>query len=58
VEETARESFHLGFKTIVLSDAVSSFDPELQHAMLKNFAMKFGIVMDSARLLELGRMRA
>ena len=58
VEETARESFHLGFKTIVLSDAVSSFDPELQHAMLKNFAMKFGVVMDSARLLELGRAQA
>jgi len=50
VEETARESFHHGFKTVVLSDEVSSFDPELQHAMLKNFAMKFGIVMDSRRL--------
>ncbi len=53
VEETARESFHHGFKTIVLSDGVSSFDPELQRAMLKNFAMKFGIVMDSSRFLEL-----
>ncbi len=53
VEETARESFHHGFKTIVLSDGVSSFDPELQRAMLKNFAMKFGMVMDSSRFLGL-----
>jgi nicotinamidase-related amidase len=53
VEETARESLRHGFKTIVLSDGVSSFDPELQRAMLKNFAMKFGIVMDSSRFLEM-----
>ncbi len=53
VEETARESFHHGFKTIVLSDGVSSFDPELHRAMLRNFAMKFGMVMDSTRFLQL-----
>jgi nicotinamidase-related amidase len=53
VEETARESFHHGFKTLVLSDGVSSFDSELQHAMLKNFAMKFGAVMDSSRFLSI-----
>jgi len=57
VEETARESFHLGFKTVVLSDAVSSFDPELQHATLKNLEMKFGVVMDSSRFLELTAAR-
>jgi nicotinamidase-related amidase len=47
VEETAREAFHLGLKTVVLSDCVSSFDPGLHAATLKNFAMKFGRVMDS-----------
>ena len=55
VEDTARQSFHHGFKTVLLSDGVSSFDPELQAATLKNFAMKFGLVMESARLLELTR---
>jgi nicotinamidase-related amidase len=51
VEETGRESFHHGYKTVLLSDAVSSFDPELHAATLKNFAMKFGMVMDSSRLI-------
>ncbi|MBL7697394.1 MAG: cysteine hydrolase [Chitinophagaceae bacterium] len=44
VEETAREAFHYGYKTTVVSDAVSSFAPDLHNAMLKNFAMKFGWV--------------
>jgi nicotinamidase-related amidase len=51
VEETGRESFHHGFQTMLLSDAVSSFDPELHAATLKNFAMKFGRVLDSGRFL-------
>jgi nicotinamidase-related amidase len=51
VEETGRESFHYGFRTVILSDAVSSFDPQLAAATLKNFAMKFGLVMDSAAFL-------
>jgi nicotinamidase-related amidase len=51
VEETGRESFHHGYKTVLLSDAVSSFDPELHAATLKNFAMKFGMVMDSSRFI-------
>jgi len=53
VEETGRESFHHGFQTVLLSDAVSSFDPELHAATLKNFAMKFGMVLDSRRFLRL-----
>jgi nicotinamidase-related amidase len=44
---------HHGFKTVLLSDAVSSFDPELHAATLRNFAMKFGMVMDSGRFLSL-----
>jgi nicotinamidase-related amidase len=51
VEETGREAFHYGYKTVMLSDGVSSFDPELHRAALKNFAMKFGMVMDSAAAL-------
>jgi nicotinamidase-related amidase len=50
VEETAREAFHLGLKTVVLSDCVSSFDAGMHAATLKNFAMKFGRVMDSRSL--------
>ena len=50
VEETAREAFHLGLKTVLLSDCVSSFDPAMQAATLKNFAMKFGRVLDSGGL--------
>jgi nicotinamidase-related amidase len=51
VEETAREAFHYGFRTTIVSDAVSSFAPDLHAATLKNFAMKFGWVADSADIL-------
>jgi nicotinamidase-related amidase len=51
VEETAREAFHYGFPTTVVADAVSSFDPELQAAALRNFAMKFGWVQSSAEVI-------
>jgi nicotinamidase-related amidase len=52
VEETARGAFHHGFKTLVLSDCVSSFAPDLHAAALKNHAMKFGMVLDSRQLAE------
>ena len=51
VEETARESFHRGFRTTIVADAVSSFAQDLHVATLKNFAMKFGWVMPSADVL-------
>ena len=51
VEETGRQSFHHGYQTVLLSDAVSSFDPELHAATLKNFAMKFGMVLASGQFL-------
>ena len=44
VEETAREAFHHGYATTVVSDAVSSFAPDLHAAALRNLAMKFGWV--------------
>jgi len=53
VEETARESFHHGFKTTMVADAVSSFAPDLHAATLKNFASKFGWVETADRVIEL-----
>ena len=50
VEETARQAFHLDLKVIMLSDGVSSFDPGMHAATLKNHAHKFGRVMDSPSL--------
>lgn len=44
VEETAREAFHHGFRTTMVSDGVSSYAPDLHAATLKNFALKFGWV--------------
>lgn len=52
VEETAREAFHHGYRTTVVSDAVSSFAPDLHAAALKNFAMKFGWVADTDTVLQ------
>jgi len=52
VEETAREAFHHGYRTTIVSDGVSSFAPDLQAATLKNFAMKYGWVADAATVLE------
>lgn len=51
VEETAREAFHHGYRTTLISDAVSSFAPDLQAATLRNFAMKFGWAADSETAL-------
>lgn len=52
VEETAREAFHRGFKTTLVSDAVSSYMEDLHEATLKNFAMKFGWVSKAGELID------
>lgn len=52
VEETGREAFHHGYKTTMVSDAVSSYLPDLHAATLKNFAFKFGWVKTTAEVLE------
>lgn len=58
VEETAREAFHHGYRTTMVSDAVSSFDAELHAATLKNFAMKFGWVRTADEVIkDLGAAR-
>ena len=51
VEETGREAFHYGYKTTIVSDAVSSYMPDLHAATLKNFAHKFGWVMTTKEVL-------
>ena len=51
VEETAREAFHHGYKTTLVSDAVSSYLPDLHAATLKNFARKFGWVSTTDEVL-------
>ncbi len=51
VEETARESFKHGYRTTIVSDAVSSYMPDLQAAVLKNFALKFGWVSPAEEVI-------
>ena len=51
VEDTAREAFHYGYKTTLVSDAVSSYLPDLHAATLKNFALKFGWVSATREVL-------
>lgn len=51
VEETAREAFHHGYRTTIVSDGVSSFAADLHAATLRNFAMKFGWVADADTVL-------
>ena len=51
VEETARESFKRGYRTTLVSDAVSSYMPDLHAAVLKNFALKFGWVSTAAEVI-------
>jgi nicotinamidase-related amidase len=55
VEDTARGAFHEGFQAAVVSDAVSSYAPELHRASLQTLAMKYGRVVTSQdALAELG----
>jgi len=52
VEDTARGGFHEGFQTIVVADAVSSFDAELHRNTLRNVEMKYGRVLTSEDVLD------
>lgn len=51
VEDTVRGAFHYGYPTIVVADAVSSYDRELHAAALRGIAAKFGWVMPSSEVL-------
>jgi len=51
VEETARESFKRGYATTLIADAVSTYAPDQQAAVLKNFAHKFGWVSTAKEVI-------
>jgi nicotinamidase-related amidase len=51
VDETARGAFNYGFKALTVSDAVSSYAPDLHAATLKNLAMKFGRVASTEEVV-------
>jgi nicotinamidase-related amidase len=51
VDDTTRGAFHEGFQAAVISDAVSSYAPDLQQASLRTLAMKYGRVMTSGEAL-------
>jgi nicotinamidase-related amidase len=51
VEDTVHGAFHSGYPTIVIADAVSSYDRELHAAALRGIAAKFGWVMPSSKVL-------
>lgn len=57
VEETARQAFHHGYKTTLVSDAVSSYLPDLHAATLKNFRLKFGWVSTTEEVIAALRER-
>ena len=42
VEDTVHGAFHEGYRTVVVSDAVSSYDEELHRATLRNIELKYG----------------
>jgi nicotinamidase-related amidase len=50
VEETAREGFRRGYEIVIASDAVSSFDPEMHAATLRNMSQKFALVCTTEAL--------
>ncbi len=51
VDETVRGAFELGLRAVLVRDAVSSYDPELHEATIRNVAMKFGRVGTAHELL-------
>lgn len=51
VEDTVHDGFAEGFKVVVASDCVSTWDSLQERAALENFANKYGMVMSSDELL-------
>ena len=55
VEDTVHGAFHHGYRTVAVSDAVSSYDEELHRATLRNIELKYGRVLSTDEVLaELG----
>jgi nicotinamidase-related amidase len=51
VDDTVRGAFHEGFQAAVISDAVSSYAPDLHDATLRTLAMKYGRVLTAAEAI-------
>ncbi|MCI0636292.1 MAG: cysteine hydrolase [Actinobacteria bacterium] len=51
VQDTVHGAFHEGYRTVVVSDAVSSFDEELHRTTLRNIELKYGRVMSADEAL-------
>jgi ureidoacrylate peracid hydrolase len=51
VEDTVHRAFHEGYRTVVVSDAVSSYEEELHRATLRNIERKYGRVMPAEEVL-------
>ena len=51
VANTAYAAFHHGYHTVVVSNAVSSYDEELHRTTLRNIALKYGRVLTAAEVL-------
>lgn len=52
VEDTVHDGFAEGFKVLVASDCVSTWDELQQKAALENFANKYGMVMSSEEIMQ------
>ncbi|MPZ52719.1 MAG: isochorismatase family protein [Acidimicrobiia bacterium] len=52
VEDTVRGALHEGVRVVVASDAVSSFDDELQRVSLRGIEMKYGRVQTVDEILD------
>jgi nicotinamidase-related amidase len=51
VEDTVHGAFHEGYRTVVVSDAVSSYDEDLHRATLRNIELKYGRVLSAEEVL-------
>ena len=51
VEDTARHAVHFGLPTVLVSDAVSSSNPEGKRAALEGFARNYGWVMSASEII-------
>jgi nicotinamidase-related amidase len=51
VANTAFAAFHHGYDTVVVSDAVSSYDEELHRTTLRNIQLKYGRVLTAEEVL-------
>jgi nicotinamidase-related amidase len=58
VEETARQAFHHGYKTSIVSDAVSSRHPHRHAATLEVFDSHYGWVVTTQEVLRALQQKA